>query len=388
MTCRSARNNQYTIKLVGTCFRRSFKISRECVTFPLLSTNEIAGAAPAALSALDIGPHIELPSRENRPTTDDDKITIMIEPDSYGEPTALEPLRFGAGTGPAGAGGVSDIEVLANLVYFNCEVKTTPRAANNAGILEYTTLLVLSVNRDAVFENFAQLFRRRHLTEQVVIYSRRNPAERGRVMVSLFHGFYRDFLMSPWRGVLKDRLADIESRVVGLISQFMRTCVAHGATGSTLPGGGASRRNSLVQHRGVDEADVPVWSLNDPGKRVLLQYLYLTDELKYAGLESHSTHDYLFGTHLAHLLFTAVLESGVFQQHAPAMLSVAFTGARPSTRPPSRAAGEPDGRERLEWPDQLQPWLIQLYRYLAACTMDTPPLVSLHELADRLFGTP
>jgi len=96
----------------------------------------------------------------------------------------------------------------------------------------------------------------------------------------------------------------------------------------------------------------------------------IADEFVRAGIESHNSHDYLFGCHLATVMFGSILGSQLFLIHAPAAL--------PSWTPGGGGAGR-------QWQEELQPWILPLCRYLAACGANLPTLGSLMKLADKLL---
>jgi hypothetical protein len=211
----------------------------------------------------------------------------------------------------------------------------------------------ISLNVAAILAHSDRLLSRRYIIETVTIYNADNWSEREEITLALHQGHHQVYYASPWRGVLKGKLATLEARVALLIKQL------RGDVGDigTLP--------SKADLSGPAVGPIVMQLTTE----FLFEYVCIADEFVRAGVESRNSHDYLFGNHLANLLFSTILGSPVFMEHAPAAL--------PSWTPVAT--------EDRVWPVTLQPWILPLCKYLTVCSSDLPTLASLMKLADSLL---
>jgi hypothetical protein len=278
VSSRTVRNFRTVVRLTGRCFDPSFTLQHGPMHFVLEAASPASDANAAA------------------------------------SPTATMFEQTQTATVRSVSSAPLDIVVLGNLVYFTVKI---------AYVDEHTQQLVFELNRGTVTEHLGQLMKYRHAVEHVSIYSRGNLAEVARLEIRLCHGRHTEFIMSPWRGLLRLKLGDLENRVARLVC-LLRVAVTPVVSQSRALVPPPRSRLRAGPGAGADEGGTEVtptsWGLRDANGELLFQFVSLVDELIYTGLSSKGCNDYLFGRHLAQLLFTSILGNMLFRQHAPAAL--------------------------------------------------------------------
>jgi len=294
INCKTLSIPPYTFQVAARCSRKAASVSRSSVNFPI---------TPALL----------LRKKDDRDIDVGSAKRIVIQP--RGDPKSLR------------------VAVFANLIFFTYRLVHGGDDAAKEG----DCAIEVSLNLPAMRADAERVISRRYISETITIYTSGNWSEHEQVTLSLHFGHHSRFHTSPWRGVLKGKLAILEARVAVLVKRLRAVA-------------------SSVEHF-------------RPDGKLLFEYVAIADDLTRAGIASRNSHDYLFGNHLANLLFRTVLESDLFMSSAPA--SLPGWSSQPATGP--------------TWSTALQPWILPLCTYLMTCRSDLPTLKSLMLLAHKLL---
>jgi hypothetical protein len=354
IACKTVPEPPMSFRLVAACCRRSFTVSNPTVSFAI--SHELLSDQAAIEKGLHPTHNIALEGIDDDPAPE---VVVFANLIFFNCRVLVGDSEFHTGFGkddgalPRGAAGGAAPVVASSRTWHGAD---TQRMTAWTRILRGRKRRIeISLNVAAILAHSDRLLSRRYIIETVTIYNADNWSEREEITLALHQGHHQVYYASPWRGVLKGKLATLEARVALLIKQL------RGDVGDigTLP--------SKADLSGPAVGPIVMQLTTE----FLFEYVCIADEFVRAGVESRNSHDYLFGNHLANLLFSTILGSPVFMEHAPAAL--------PSWTPVAT--------EDRVWPVKLQPWILPLCKYLTVCSSDLPTLASLMKLADSLLLT-
>ncbi|KJE90188.1 hypothetical protein CAOG_009434 [Capsaspora owczarzaki ATCC 30864] len=253
-------------------------------------------------------------------------------------------------------------------------------------------MLCITLKLDTIRANLRQIMAEKYLYEHITIYNRRRSTEKYIISLRLAFGHFSQFHRAP--GPRNSHLySSLEEHVVRFVAAFnsqlrpiLHLCETdvsttsdrataqmsrNLATSMNVPSSGTSALNKSrtgtsprPSFTSLDQFQLQLLheSLEE---QLLLDYVYIVDELVFTGLNSFSIH-FLF--QLATLLFSLLLDQEVFTALGPCALTHGASGRR--------------------WPPHLAKWVDGLRIFLTYFPSQVDAVAPLRQLARRLIASP